>query len=215
MSEATVQRILAHMNKDHRLALEDYLYVYGGVSVTDQITNVRMLNIELEYMTLQFHHGDVGFDIEKTILLEPPLKDWAEAKERLVTMAHQAADKRRLSYIQVNDMSYPGTILEYFVIIAAQLPLICYTYRQVLYWLPVPLAVKQYLDSDLKLLGVAVLALLIHLFETLFLLRPRLEFYRVPTDFLIEWYLFGILEGYAPVRRLERMARLIESGKKD
>lgn len=198
------------MNKDHKLALVDYLYVYGGVPITDQISNVRLFNIELEYMTLQFQHGAVEYDIEKTILFQPPLNDWSEARERLVSMANEAAKKRNLSTIQVNDMSYPSTVLELIILVLAQLPLVCYYFRSVLYWLPIPLALKQFLDSDVTLLGVTLLAYITHALEVLFLLKPRLEFYRVPTDFLIEWYLFGILEGYAPVKRLEQLATRIK-----
>lgn len=56
-----------------------------------------------------------------------------------------------------------------------------------------------------------LLEVLMHLAETLIFLRPKLQFYRVPPDFLIEWYLFGILEGFAPVKRLSRMASRVEA----
>ncbi|QLL30818.1 hypothetical protein HG536_0A06330 [Torulaspora globosa] len=201
------QRIITHMNKDHKLALEDYLYVYGGVPITEKIKHVRLHGIELECMTLQFMHEDIDCDVEKTILFKPPLKDWSEAKSRLVTMAHEAADKRNLSHIQINDMSYPDTAIEYIVIIGVFLPFICYKWRKVLSWLPLPSLVIEFLDNDNVLRGIMALAIVTHVLETWTLLRPRLNYYRVPTDFLVEWYLFGLLEGFAPVKRLERMAR--------
>lgn len=201
------QRIVTHMNKDHKLALEDYLYVYGGVPITKKIKHVRMHSIELECMTLQFMHDDIDYDVEKTILFQPALKDWSEAKSKLVTMAHEAAAKRNLSHIQINDMSYPDTVVEYIVIIAVLLPFICYKWRKVLWWLPIPSSVASFLDNDNVLRGVMLFAFLTHLLESWALLRPKLNFYRVPTDFLVEWYLFGLLEGFAPVKRLERMAR--------
>ncbi|QLQ78381.1 hypothetical protein HG537_0A06280 [Torulaspora globosa] len=201
------QRIVTHMNKDHKLALEDYLYVYGGVPITEKIKHVRLQSIELESMTLQFSHEDIDCDVEKTIVFKPALKDWSEAKSRLVTMAHEAADKRNLSRIQINDMSYPDTFVEYLVIIGVFMPFICYKWRQVLLWLPLPSIVVEFLDNDNVLRVIMVLEILTHFLETWTLLRPRLNYYRVPTDFLVEWYLFGLLEGFAPVKRLERMAR--------
>lgn len=203
---ASAQSIVTHMNRDHKLALEDYLYVYGNVPIRDEIRHVRLLNIDLELMTIQFNHEDIEFDIEKAIIFDPPLKDWSEAKTRLVKMAHEAADKRHLSYIQVSDMCYPSTLVEYFILLGISLPVICYFFRQVLYWLPFPSVVLEFLDNDNVLRSIIGLVIGIHLVETWVFLKPKLQFYRVPTDFLIEWYLFGVLEGYPPVRRLEKMA---------
>lgn len=211
MSAAAQQAIVAHMNRDHRLALEDYLYVYGKVPITSHIRFVRMQSIELECMTLQFTHKEIDTDVEKTILLEPPLKDWNEARPRLVEMAHTAAAKRGLSTIQVNEMSYPMTIPEYALICAVFLPLVCYKYRRVLYWLPLPSSVAGFLDNDVVLGSVMLFAVVAHVIEVLTILRPKLRFYRVPTDFLIEWYLFGILEGYPCIKRLNRLARHLET----
>lgn len=203
----SAQRIITHMNKDHKLALEDYLYVYGGVPITEKIKHVRLQNIELECMTLHFMHEDIEYDVEKTIVFQPALKDWSEARTRLVDMAHDAAKKRHLSHIQINDMSYPDTVVEYVVIAAVFLPFICYKWRLVLHWLPLPSFVIHFLDNDNVLRLVMLFAIATHILECWVLLRPRLNYYRVPTDFLVEWYLFGLLEGLAPVKRLERMAR--------
>lgn len=206
MSEAARQAIVAHMNRDHRLALEDYLYVYGKVPITSDVRFVRMLSIDLDCMTLQFTHKGLETDIEKIILLEPPLKDWNEARPRLVEMAHTAASKRGLSTIQVNDMSYPSTVPEYALICAVFLPFLCYKYRSLLYWLPLPSALLKFLDNDLVLGGVILFAVVTHFIEVITILRPKLIYYRVPTDFLIEWYVFGMLEGYPCIKRLERLA---------
>lgn len=203
---ASAQSIVTHMNKDHKIALEDYLYIYGNVPITDDIRRVRLLNIDLDLMTIQFNHEDIEFDIEKAIIFNPPLKDWSEAKGRLVKMAHEAADKRHLSYIQVNDMCYPSSLVEYLIIVGVSLPVVCYYFRQVLYWLPFPSVVIEFLDNANVLRSIIIVAIALHLLETWFLLKPKLEFYRVPTDFLIEWYIFGILEGYPTVKRLKKMA---------
>ncbi|GCE98103.1 hypothetical protein ZYGM_000970 [Zygosaccharomyces mellis] len=204
-----VQDLLANMNKKHKLALEDYLYVFGGVS--EKVINVRLLNIDPRCMTILFNHKDIEYDIEKAIIFEPPLEDRSEAVARLNYMAHEAAAKRQLAHFQINDMAYPESVMEYLIILAVFLPIACYKFRSLLYWLPIPLNVRQSLDNDTVLKTIILLEFLTHLVETLFFLKPKLLFYRVTPDFLIEWYLFGMLEGFAPLKRLKRMAARAES----
>ena len=201
--KASPEGIIAHMNKDHKHALEDYLFVYGSVPITDKIAYVRLSNIELDHMTLQFNHFDVEFEIEKPIPFEPPLQDWSEARTRLVTMAKEAAAKRNLSHLQINEMRYPSTLYEYTVMVLVFTPLICYYNRSLLSFFPEVL--RLFLDNDRVLLSFQAAAFLIHLGECLFLLKPRLDFHRVQPDFLIEWYLFGMLEGFPTVKRFDRL----------
>ncbi|CEP63735.1 uncharacterized protein LALA0_S09e01332g [Lachancea lanzarotensis] len=198
------ESIVAHMNKSHKLALEDYLYAYGDVPITDQIANVRLEKIELTHMTLSFNHFDVEFEIEKVVLFDPPLQDWAESRPRLVEMAKIAAAKRGFSHVQINELSPPSGLLGYGFIALVFLPLMCYFYRPLLNYVPF---VGSYFDNGRLLLGIELAAFIIHVGECVFYLKPRLDFYRVPTDFLIEWYFFGCLEGYPAVRRFEQLAK--------
>ncbi|AQZ15978.1 YDR476C [Zygosaccharomyces parabailii] len=199
--------LLAYMNKEHKVALEDFLHVYGGVSDSNKIIHVRLLSMDSQCMTILFNHKDIEYDIEKTIVFDPPLEgDRDKAWGRLRRMAREAAAKRHLAYFQINDMSYPSSLLEYLIIVGILLPIICYNFRQVLYWMPMPLSLRKFLDSDNILRAIIFLEFLIHLAEVTTILRPKLQFYRVPPDFLIEWYLFGLLEGYPVVKRFEKMA---------
>lgn len=209
MAVGNVQDLLANMNKKHKLALEDYLYVFGGVSSSEKVLNVRLLNLDSQCMTILFNHKDIEYDIEKIIIFEPPLEDRSEATARLNRMAREAAAKRHLAHFQINDMVYPQSFIEYLVLLGVFLPMLCYKFRPLLYWLPIPLHIRQWLDNDVILRTIMLLEVLMHLAETLIFLRPKLQFYRVPPDFLIEWYLFGILEGFAPVKRLSRMVFLL------
>ncbi|SCV05606.1 LANO_0H11188g1_1 [Lachancea nothofagi CBS 11611] len=196
--------IVAHMNKSHKLALEDYLYAYGSVRFTDKIAHVRLENIDLTHMTLQFNHFDVEFEIEKVILLEPPLKDWSEARPRLVEMAETAAAKRGYSHVQINEISHPKGLGDYAFIMLVFFPLACYYYRRLLEYVPF---IGSYFNNGALLLGIEIAAFAIHIAECVYVLKPRLEFYRVPTDFLIEWYFFGMLEGYPAVRRFDQLVK--------
>lgn len=211
MVVTTMPELLAYMNKEHKLALEDYLHVYGGIPASKKIVHVRLLSIDNQCMTILFNHKDLEYDMEKTIVFEPPLEDRDEAQTRLRHMAREAAAKRQLAYFQINDMKYPSSIAEYVLILAVLLPTICYNFRQVLYWIPMPASLRQYLASDNVLRAIIFLEFMIHLAEVFFLLRPKLNFYRVPPDFLIEWYLFGLLEGYPVMRRLGEMAAAVKA----
>ncbi len=101
-------RILSHMNKDHRLAIKDYLNVYGNVIINNKIDNIKMTHISTDHMVIQFTHDDLDFQIEKPIQFEPPMKDLSEARVRLVEMAKFAANKRGYSHVQISDYRYPA-----------------------------------------------------------------------------------------------------------
>ncbi|CUS23748.1 LAQU0S11e03400g1_1 [Lachancea quebecensis] len=204
VGRSSPEGIVAHMNKSHKIALEDYLFAYGHVRMDEKIAHVRLESISLTHMTILFNHFDVEFEIEKVILFEPPLEDWSEARPRLVEMSKAAAKKRGYSHVQINEMSYPDSLVDYMIILFVFFPLACYIRRDLLNYVPF---VGPYFNNDALLIGIQTAAFVIHLFECIFLLKPKLDFYRVPTDFLIEWYLFGMLEGYGPVRRFNELVK--------
>ncbi|SCV02736.1 LAMI_0H02498g1_1 [Lachancea mirantina] len=202
MTGQTKEGIIAHMNKSHKLALEDYLYAYGKVPITDKIANVRLLSIDLTHMVIQFNHFDVEFEIEKTVAFEPAIEDWTQARPRLVEMAKVGAKQRGYSHIQINEMSYPKTVREYTILALVFLPLACYYKREFLNYIPV---VGPRMNNGALLIGIQVAAFAIHILECIYILKPKLDFYRVPTDFLIEWYLFGMLEGFPAIQRFNKL----------
>ncbi|SCV03459.1 LAME_0H10594g1_1 [Lachancea meyersii CBS 8951] len=204
LASASPEGIVAHMNKSHKLALEDFLYAYGDVKITDKIANVRLEKIELTHMTLSFNHFEVEFEIEKVVLFDPPLKEWSEARPRLVEMAKVAATKRGFSHVQINEISPPSGLGGYAFIALVFFPLACYYNRSLLNYVPV---VGPYFDNGALLVVVEIAAFAIHVAECVYILKPRLDFYRVPTDFLIEWYFFGLLEGYPAVKRFDKLAK--------
>ena len=208
--------VMTELNLNNQLLLQDILCVYGHIAIDNKISHIRLTTLDDLHMTLQFKHADIPSLVEKIIQVDNDQDDSeADMKSRLLRMGEHAAMKRGLSTVQVNEMAYPGSILEYLIIFGVCLPTLCYKFRKLLYfgfqWIPLPQDLSnlllKFLDNDSVLLSIIVLELIIHLGETLLLLRPRLEYYRVPNDFLIEWYFFGLLEGYAPVRRLGKLAK--------
>lgn len=196
-------RILSHMNKDHRLAIEDYLVVYGKVPITDKISNIKLTAIDTKQMTITFAHEDVEFDVEKVIPFEPELESLSEARTRLVEMAKFAASERGFSHFQIAEFMSP---LPY------QLALIGVIYLPIAsYFFPSILKnsfVTKHLLSEAKAdwllkhaLKITGLTLGIHALEDWFILKPKLAKFRVPIDFQLEWYLSGLLEGFGAVKR--------------
>ncbi|ODV96859.1 hypothetical protein PACTADRAFT_1445 [Pachysolen tannophilus NRRL Y-2460] len=200
-------RILSHMNKSHRIAIEDYLCVYGDVKIDDKIANVRMKSIDLDNFTICFNHFDVELEIIKPIPFDPPLKDMSESRERLIEMAKFAAKKRGFSHFQINEIVYPNSILSfliafltcYFILGVCDPSIFYYGYLQIL---------KPYRFY-------LFLTLIIHAFEAKFLLWPKLSYYRVPLDYKIEWVIFALLEGFLAIKRFNKLASQLENPKKD
>lgn len=205
--KGTAQSIIAHMNKDHKHSLEDYLYVYGNIPITKKVSHVRMKDFDVDHMTLVFQHSDIDFDVEKVIVFDPPLQGLSMAREKLVVMAKEAAAKLNHSHVIINAVAYPQNFIEYLIIFLAFLPFAAYKNRSILMYLPFPAVIVQFLSKDFVLIAVMLFVLVVHGAECIFLLRPKLNFYRVPTDFLVEWYFFGMLEGYGAIRRFNSIAK--------
>lgn len=205
-AKGTAQSIIAHMNKDHKLALEDFLYVFGNVPITDQISSVRLKEFELDHMTILFQHAAIDFDIEKVIPFDPPLSSFRDSRDRLVSMAKEAAEKIGVSHVMINEMSYPRDFVEYLIIILVFLPIVVFMKRSLLQYFPLPQYIIDFISKDAVLISIIIGEIICHAAETYFLLRPRLNYHRVPTDFLVEWYFFGMLEGYPIVKRFDDLA---------
>jgi len=202
-------RILSHMNQQHRLAIEDYLCVYGHVIINNKIDNIKMTQISNESMTITFTHDDLDFQIEKPIPFEPPLKDLNESRERLIEMAKFAANKRGYSHSQITDYVYPS-LYNYILIFIIYLPLLSWFIPSILK----NQLVLTYLLSQSKIdwllensLNITYLTISIHFFECILIFRPKLNKFRVPTDYLIEWYIAGIIEGFPAIKRFNKLVK--------
>lgn len=199
-------RIMSHMNKDHSLSIEDYLVVYGKVPLSNKISNIKMTEITLDHMTISFKHEDIEFDVTKLIPFEPPLENLSQARTKLVEMAKFASAKRGLSHFQIKDYRYPG-VLGWLLILLIHLPIICYTFPSLLKLNVVtsilPESLLNYLQQNA--LHVFFLTIFIHVGEANTILKPKLNKYRVPTEFKVEWYLSVVIEGFPAIRRLNAL----------
>lgn len=210
---AMEQKILAHMNQDHKLALQDYLAVYGGVRITNAISNIKLKAISNDSLLIAFTHRDVDFEIEKPIALDPPLGSLGEARERLVEMAKYAADKRGYSHKQIKEILYPTKIYE-FVLLGLVWNLIISWYNPHYFyciflqkWLgilgtnSVLLFLQKYNNAILYTTAV------LHVLEAAFVMAPLLAKYRVPIDYRVEWLAATVFEGFPAVLRFKSLTK--------
>ncbi|GMM35439.1 hypothetical protein DASC09_027640 [Saccharomycopsis crataegensis] len=206
------QKILAHMNKDHKLALEDYLVVYGDVKMDDKISDIKLKNIEKSQLIISFKHRDVDFEIEKYIPIEPPMENvLSDSRPRLVQMAKDAAAARGFSHVQIKKMVYPNKPAN-FVLLFLVGNLIFAFFKPTLYYdtfwngqlgvssaNPVLSFLRKYTSTILYATVVC------HLMETMLILRPKLNKYRVPTDIRIEWIIAAFFEGFGAIKRFNTL----------
>ncbi|CEP22874.1 unnamed protein product [Cyberlindnera jadinii] len=203
MAEA---RILAHMNKDHYVSVEDYLVVYGKVTSIEKVSNVKMTEISLDHMTITFNYKEVEYSLEKVIPFEPPLKDLKEARERLVEMARFAAKERGFSPFQIKDFTYPG-LRNRLLISLIYLPAITHFAPDLI----INPTVRGFIGDSFgdwlvnNSLNITWLTLGIHALESLFIMRPKLNHFRVPRDYQLEWYVSSIIEGFPAIRRFNKL----------
>ncbi|CDK28383.1 unnamed protein product [Kuraishia capsulata CBS 1993] len=212
MSDATA-RILSHMNKDHSVAVEDYLSVYGGVTVDNKVANVRMRDIELDHMTIGFNHELIETEVLKPIPFDPPMKSLREARERLVAMAKEAAAKRGYSHISINEMVYPPK-QNYPVLVLTVLLIWGFFKPDYLYGVVYPKVLPQPVTDFVRFLTPFSFYLIafLHIGECFLCMRPRLNKHRVPLDFKIEWMLDCLIEGFPSWKRFDKLVKKYEKG---
>ncbi|CAI4059409.1 hypothetical protein SKDZ_04G6670 [Saccharomyces kudriavzevii ZP591] len=217
--------LIVSINDRHKLGLEDCLAVFGHVPITKAVKHVRLKEIDTQTstFTLKFLHTDTGQNIEKIVYFIDndsgnDIRTAAGIKQVFDRMFRIAAEKRNLSPVQIDTVEYPCTLTDLLIIAGVALPSLCYFYRPALHALfslvpnPVGAALEKWLDSD-RVLQVIILAeFLTHALETLIFIVPRLKYYRVPGEFVPEWLLLGLLEGYGPARRLDAKVRTFGEG---
>jgi hypothetical protein len=102
-------RIIQHMNADHALSLRLYLQHY--LHVPSQATsNAKVLDITTSHMIVQSSYG------RHVIPFNPEMKDFREARDRLVKMHEECKDALDLSDIVVDRYALPDRLWQWGVI---------------------------------------------------------------------------------------------------
>lgn len=214
-------RIKSHMNKDHQLALVDYVVVYGHEKLEDIYPpSVQILHVTEEELILTYSlkHGE-----RKSVKLEWDLledgeglyvKSMLDIKAKLVAMAKYAAKQQGLSHVQVTKILPPSSALSFVAYAFAALTLATYFKRDFLrsvlgsFFSQTPPALEGFLGFiDRRLFSIARGTYIIHLLEVLLVMRPKTVKYRMPLPTKLAWITFSFFEGYFCIPRLKTLTK--------
>ncbi|SGZ49809.1 CIC11C00000000081 [Sungouiella intermedia] len=118
-------RIISHMNKDHQLALLDYVVVYGGENVSHvDAESVIITDVSEEHLALSYNKENGNNQDLKLIWEEVPenekvkVDQMGDIKAKLVAMAKYAAEKQGFSHKRVDKVSLPKKLDLYLMYLA-------------------------------------------------------------------------------------------------
>lgn len=202
------QRIITHMNKDHQDSLIRFLEHHAHIS-SRSARNATLADITLNSLTIISSNRS-----RHVIPLEPPMKSWSEARERMVAMDQVALRGLGRSDITVKKYKRPKGFLA-VVFVAAGCTIVCFSRRS--NFLPgsrlydsvlrhVPSFARFCYDIQPFLL-YPVLA--IHVSEAVWMETTRLEKHNVPrfSKLWWKWVLSTFVEGVGAFIRLDMIVK--------
>lgn len=220
MDSETKTRIIGHMNRDHQLALVDYVVVYGRQPIrTFKPDTVQISDISTESMKLRFEllNGTIkAIDITWSKADEPQsvaVESASDIKPKLVSMAKYAAKKRGYSHTQITKVACPKTGLSYFMYGCAALltvtllkpNLVSGTLKSVrLNRLPF-FSKWLFIERNIQAIWYTIYG--IHVAEVALVLLPKIRYHRMPTQTALTWAGMNFIEGFLPLLRLRKMIR--------
>lgn len=220
MDPETKQRIIVHMNRDHQIALVDYVVVYGRQPIrTFRPNTVEIADISTESMKLRFELSDgtiKAIDIEWSKADEAEsvsVESSSDIKPKLVSMAKYAAKRRGYSHNQITKYAPPKTGLSYFMYASAALltatllkpDLISGTFKALPFNRLPFLSKWLYVERNIRTIWYTIYG--IHLAEMLLVLSPQIKYHRMPAQTAATWLGMNFIEGFLPLLRLRKMIK--------
>ena len=212
-------RIVTHMNKDHHLAVLDYVVVYGNENLKDiDTSSVRITNVTEEHLVLAYRNKS-GQD--QTLSLDWNMTEDGEGlhvetildiKAKLIAMAKYAAKKQGFSHKQITTVLYPTTPGPILTYVFAALCVATYFKKDFLR-AAIRLISKHHspgTESFLKffdnwIFTIAIATYTAHVLEVVFLTWPKTVKYRMPLPTKIAWLVFTLFEGILHAPRLRTL----------
>lgn len=220
MDPSTKERIINHMNKDHQLALADYLVVYAKKAVsTFRPSSVQISDINTEIIKLRFEESNgtiKTIELEWNKVDEPEnvvVESASDIKPKLVSMAKHAARKQGYSHLKVKKAVFEFSGMSYFMygfaaVFTATLvkpDLI----RGILTTVGLgenPLLSKWlFVERNIKAIYCTIYG--IHLMEALLVMRPMTRRYRMSTETALKWAGMNYIEGFLAILRLKKVVK--------
>ncbi|CAB4256007.1 similar to Saccharomyces cerevisiae YDR476C Putative protein of unknown function [Maudiozyma barnettii] len=203
METPVKQLTLAHHNRHYSHLLRDILHIYGNVTprTVKKIATANLSDIDSDSIVISFTVPDIALPIDKVILYPADCLVGSD-NEKFTRLLLQTVHRTGKSLVKLNTCLPPGTLPDFLVLLLVPLPVVCYFFDQLLLY--IPLFGEALYNNPNYLRCIIALELLCHLCESLVFLRPLMYKYSVPFDLQIEWYMWGLLEGYGPVRRINQ-----------
>ena len=203
-SRQRIDRIVQHLNKDHRESLSLYLQHYKKLSA-GAASNPTVSDISFDALTI-FARGK-----SYSIPFNPPMKSWADARERTVEMDRESRAGLDLSSIKITSYEPPKSPFHVtvfslcifaFVIFVTQnsiVPGTCF-YDNVLPWFP---GGPEWFLWISKVIALPVLGL--HLGEAYLLDTRKLRKHGVERGSALwwKWIASCFIEGFGCFQRID------------
>lgn len=103
---AAQNRIISHLNGDHQESLSLYLRHYNKLPAS-AVSKPLVTDITFDALTIQSADGK-----PHTVPFKPPMKSWAEARERTVEMDREARAALDISTIKITEYEPPKSFLQ-------------------------------------------------------------------------------------------------------
>ncbi|KAF5208905.1 hypothetical protein EJF18_70192 [Clavispora lusitaniae] len=218
------QRIISHMNKDHQLALVDYVVIYGNVPLASfvpssvQISDVNESQLDISYQKIDGEKKTLPIVWNHAVEREGvAVHSLSDVKGKLVAMAKYAADKQGYSHVQIKTVAYPRRPLEIgLYVFGAAILATLYDkhllrrlaandrlFSAVASYLPFLGKVHTVFENHVKTIAVAMYG--IHIVEIFTWTLPLARKYRIPFPQRLGWAAMNFVEGFMVPRRLKSL----------
>lgn len=214
MLQEIKQRIIKHMNKDHQLAVIDYVVVYGNIKASDIIKpSVHMVDVNETRLVIVYDtnksKSPQTLSIEWESVTEPENKEVTSLKDvkgKLVSMAKYAAAKQGYSHQQISKVLYPRQAIVWYLIFGF-LALGMYDMQslkesfeidpiasKLITFLPTAaFKVLRFVEKHIAIIFYSLYT--VHLGEILLIMIPMTTKYRLPTSKKFLWCFMSFFEG--------------------
>ena len=220
MDPHTKDRIIAYMNRDRQLALVDYTVVYGKQPITAfRPSTVEISDISEEYIKLRFEQANgtikaITIDWDKAEEADSVSVELAsDIKPKLIAMTVYAAKKRGFSDKKIRKTIPPNTGISYFMYASAAVLTATLINPKLVSSLLAGTSLEKsrffsiWLFIEKNIVKIFTATYGIHLAEVIFMMIPKIKYYRMPLKTGLAWAFFNYIEGFLAHIRLNKVAK--------
>jgi hypothetical protein len=230
-TNALKTRIITHMNADHADSLFLFARHYCKLP-TAQASTAKLTDIELTHLLISTTSAFTNYTTNRTtarnyIPLTPPMSSFSEARERLVAMHNESLAGLGMSEIAVTRYQPPSSPFHLFVFALCLWCWLSFCYRPNLLPNAPVKAIYDFWSVGGYWPGLASFSyflqpfticfmLVVHISETVYLARTRLQKHQVKTGSPVwwSWVISSFIEGFGAIQRFDAVVQDKEEEKK-